>query len=440
MENSITKLDLRAYFRKQIQKQQLSKSDAVIIGVSGGLDSMTLLELVKDSGLVSVVAHVNYGLRASESLRDRDFVRGFCLKHELKFEELNASQDMLESDERSTQMKARDIRREFFEQLLIKHEAKCIMLAQHADDQLETFFIQFFRNQGLFSLAGMDEKNGIWFRPLLDVRRNEIHQFAVENKIEWVEDSSNEKETYLRNKIRHRIVPQIENLGAKSKHKAIESVARLNSDRSALIQLFAEAEQEQKQLIDSGFRVEKAFLLKFQDPKSYLDYLFRELEVSYSLIKQIASNLTSNEPKAFYCKGLRIQIDRGYMSVYQSVNRVSELKNEESPIIISEEVPENEFNIMTFSHLEAIIDASTIEGELYLRKWRIADRFWPSGMDGSKLLSDYFTDQKFSAQQKEEQWLLCHGNDIVWIVNQRVDRRYMYKPGCKKAIRVRISD
>jgi tRNA(Ile)-lysidine synthase len=440
MEDSITKLDLRAYFKKQIHKQHLSASDAVIIGVSGGLDSMTLLELVKDSGLVPVVAHVNYGLRAEESIRDRDFVRDFCLKRELKFEELNASQDMLKSDERSTQMKARDIRREFFEQVSRKYKAKCIMLAQHADDQLETFFIQFFRNQGLFSLAGMDEKNGFWFRPLLDVRRNEIHQFAVENKIEWVEDSSNEKETYLRNKIRHRIVPEIENLGAKSKHKAIESVARLNSDRSALIQLFAEAEQSQKQALESGFRIEKASLLKFQDPKSYLDYLLRELDVSYALIKQIAGNLTSNESKVFYCKGLKFNIDRRYLSVYQISIGVSEQENEEIPIIISEEVPENEFNNMIFSSLEAILDASAIAGELYLRKWQNADRFWPSGMEGSKLLSDFFTDQKFSELQKQEQWLLCHGDDIVWIVNQRVDRRFMYKPGCKKAIRVRISD
>jgi tRNA(Ile)-lysidine synthase len=440
MENATTKLDLRTFFKNQILKHQLSNGDTVIVGVSGGLDSMTLLNLVKESGLLAIVAHVNYGLRAQESLRDRNFVRDFCLKHALKFEELNASQDMHLSDKRSTQMKARDIRRGFFEQLLLKYEAKFIMLAQHADDQLETFFIQFFRNQGLFSLAGMDEKNGFWFRPLIDVRRNEIHQFAIENKIEWLEDSSNEKETYLRNKIRHRIVPEIENLGAKSKHKAIESVARLNSDRSALIQLFSEAEQSQKQALESGFRIEKASLLKFQDPKSYLDFLFRELDVSYALIKQIASNLTSNETKVFYCNDVKISIDRAYLSVYQTSSKVSTEENEEYAIIISEEIPETDFNNLIFSRLEAILDASTIHSELYLRKWRNADRFWPAGMEGSKLLSDYFTDHKFSELQKQEQWLLCHGDDIVWLVNQRVDRRFMYKSGCKKAIRVRVSD
>ncbi|MEX1189312.1 MAG: tRNA lysidine(34) synthetase TilS [Bacteroidia bacterium] len=439
MESSSAKLNLEEHFQHVLKKYNLKEGDKVIVGVSGGLDSTTLLQLAFHCKLDVIACHVNYGLRGEESQRDRNHVVQVCKTLDIILEELDASDEMNVKDKRSTQMKARDLRRAFFTEMMQKHQAKFILLGHHADDQLETFFIQFFRNQGLFSLAGMDELQGFWLRPFIYIRRALIEEYAVSKGFSWVEDSSNKKEDYLRNQIRHRILPEIENLDRENKHKAFESVERLNSDRSALIQLFSKIEDEQVEAIESGFRIKKELAREFQSPESFLSFLLRKIDVSYAFIKEIAGNLTSTEQKQFLSAEVKVVIDRTHLTVYKDISNISPSINEGHPFIEIDNIPENELKTLNFNRFEAIINPEKILGKLHLRKWQNGDRFWPSGMKGSKLLSDYFTNEKFNQQEKDEQWLLCHENDIVWLVNQRIDARFMYQPGDEKAVRIRIT-
>jgi tRNA(Ile)-lysidine synthase len=426
-------------FEKSMSLARLEPGTPVVIGISGGVDSVVLLHLALKFQLKVVSAHVNYMLRDGDSMEDEAFVRNLCIMHKLECEVLQASSLFDDNSGDSLQMQARTIRRNWFESLLEKHKAAAILLGHHADDQAETFFIRIFRGQGILGLSAMKQYNMPYLRPLLKVRRADIIEYALKNEITWREDSSNASDKYLRNKIRHHLLPAVEQVDEHGIQSLLNSVERLKSERSIYLSFLRELESTIKTTDSTGFRLLKEPLSNFEDASPIIQYLLRETQFSYALCSQIAANLTNSESLSYSNGTWEVISDRTYLSVYQRDNKVSPtLKHIRSSIRI-EEIPEGNDITLLFSQLNAIIDANKAIAPLTLRKWQSGDRFWPSGMNGSKLLSDYFTDQKFGLEEKENQLILCSGDDIVWLVNQRVDRRFAAISATKNAWRLTIN-
>jgi len=437
MELHFQAMNLQDYFKTFIEKHKLDTSRTYLVGVSGGLDSMVLLHLCVRAELKIIVAHVNYELRGNESDTDEEFVISACRQMGLKAEILKAGTMMNAFvNSGSTQMKARSLRMDFFDKLLQKYDAKNVFLANHADDQAEGFFLAIRNN---FSLRGMSENDGKKLRPFLSLEKSELTNYAQQNKIRWREDSSNLKKDYLRNKIRIELLPAIVSIDPRFKQDLIKSIKREFSEKQALDILLEEHFKAHTNPVHAGFQVKKEAFQIFPEPLPALAYLLAPFSVSGKFLAEIARNLANTAPIRFYCHGVSVLLDRSYISVYQNITASQDKHSVDPSVIIQEDVPENELNSLIFNKKEAILDPEKLSSALYLRKWQKGDKFYPSGMKGSKLLSDFFNDLKLSLEERSNQWLLCSEEEIVWVVNQRVDERFRFKPGNHSAIRVRIS-
>lgn len=425
-------------FEESLKLASLEPGTLVVIGISGGVDSVVLLYLALKYKLNVILAHVNYLLRDEDSIEDERFVQNLASIHNLECEVLQASSLFDGDSGDSLQMQARTIRRKWFESLKDKHKAEVILLGHHADDQAETFFIRLLRGQGILGLSAMNQFNAPYLRPLLKIRRSDIIEYALNNKITWREDISNASDKYLRNKIRHHLLPAIEQVDAHGIQSLLNSVERLKNERSIYLSFLVGLEKNIKTSDSIGFKLLKEPLKNFENATPIIQYLLQETQFSYALCSQIAANLTNSEAQR-YSNGIwDVLNDRVYLSVYQTDKMVSIKADVSNHSISIEEIPEGNDITLFFNQLTAILDIDKVLAPLSLRKWRNGDRFWPTGMNGSKLLSDYFTDQKFSTEEKESQLILCSGNDVVWLVNQRVDSRFAATSSTKRAWKVSV--
>jgi tRNA(Ile)-lysidine synthase len=427
-------IQLEDLFEHALLEHGLTKGQVVIIGVSGGIDSMVLLHLAHRFGLNLVVAHVNYQLRKESDL-EMQLVQNTAQSMGYEVLIRLAGKEMSDA---SIQAKAREIRRTWFTEIMKETGACHILLGHHANDQAETFILRILRGSGLQGLGAMKMQHGAWIRPLLNVKREQIQSWAEKEGISWCDDSSNATDAYLRNRIRHQIIPKLSDIHPQGLENLLKTVTRLNSERSVFNQFLEDFKNTAVELTESGFRIQKEKLLRFESPSPLVHALLAETGISYAFADHITQNLTSTEQVSFKVGAWMVHIDRMYLSVIKDINMVTGPFLDGVPSIQIKQLEKTSFNELIFNRFDAIIDVEKLQGEFYLRKWQNGDRFWPTGMSGSQLLSDYFTNHKFSAKEKEDQWILCSGNDIVWIVNQRVDRRFAANKDSQQLIRVRI--
>lgn len=414
------------------------KSD-FLLALSGGVDSIVLLDLFHKAGYKGILAHVNYGLRGEASQNDEAFCRQLADRYKWPIKVLNAQDEMKSHPGESTQMAARRIRYNWFNAIRQSHSLDLLFTAHHANDQEETFFLQLLRGAGSQGLSGMDSQNNGLVRPLLGFSKNTILEYAADHSLQWTEDESNAQDHYLRNKIRHKLLPEWHQLQPGSGKKLQESISRLKNEQQQLNFFLQHWFNLHKEPAIAGFRIKKAAILDVPSPQNTLHELVKECGFSWAFCGLITQNLTQTHTQHFSTAKARIQLDRAYLSVFQNDALVfDELKQEEASILLEEfaEMPDIKGVNMKS---EAWFSTQKLSGKLTLRKWEKGDEFWPSGMMGRKLLSDYFTDLKLTSEEKESQWLLCCGNDIAWLVNRRIDRRFAAIPGEKDVIRVRLS-
>lgn len=427
-------IQLEDLFEHALLDHGLTKGQVVIIGVSGGIDSMVLLHLAHRFGLNLVVAHVNYQLRKESDL-EMQLVQNTAQSMGYEVLIRLAGKEMSDA---SIQAKAREIRRTWFTEIMKETGASHILLGHHANDQAETFILRILRGSGLQGLGAMKMQHGAWIRPLLNVKREQIQSWAEKEGISWCDDSSNATDAYLRNRIRHQIIPKLSDIHPQGLENLLKTVTRLNSERSVFNQFLEDFKNTAVEITESGFRIQKEKLLRFESPSPLVHALLAETGISYAFADHITQNLTSTEQVSFKVGAWMVHIDRMYLSVIKDINMVTGPFLDGLPSIEIILLEKFVFNELIFNRFDAIIDVEKLQGEFYLRKWQNGDRFWPTGMSGSQLLSNYFTNHKFSAKEKEDQWILCSGNDIVWIVNQRVDRRFAANKDSQQLIRVRI--
>ena len=410
----------------------LNPDDKIIAGLSGGADSVVLLHILHKLGYNCIAAHCNFHLRGEESDRDEKFAEEFAASLNIPF--LKQDFDTLSiAKERgiSIEMAARDLRYQWFTELKENQKADVIAVAHHSDDNIETLLINLIRGTGIKGLTGIQPRNEYVARPLLCLSKNEILQYAQEKNLSFVNDSSNNQDEIIRNKIRLQLIPLLETINPSVREAIIQTIDNLNEANKVY-----ESEIEKAiQVVYNNGVISIPLLKTFPSPESILFELLKNYGFGKEVIREIYSAIDSQPGKLFYATDYYILKDRDelLLSATKGAN-----KNKGDKFFISKnetflEIPlKMEISIQTNdsnSDIEkksntACLDFDKLQFPLILRKWKTGDKFIPSGMKNFQKLSDYFSNNKFSKIQKEKTWILTSGKEIVWIVNNRIDERF----------------
>jgi tRNA(Ile)-lysidine synthase len=405
-------------------KGLLSKHDKVLIAVSGGRDSIVLLFVLSQLEYDIEVAHCNYKLRDEESDKDEQFVKDLCGQLKVPFHQKSFDTKTLAQEEGvSIQMKARDLRYEWFENLKISLKIDRIAIAHHLDDQLETILINLTRGTGIKGLRGMKEKRGDIIRPLLCVSRDEINDFLFANHIPFREDSSNASGKYFRNKIRHQVIPVLKEINP-SLFKAISNTTgRL---RNVEVKWEEHYNNWLNKLTVTNDKIIISFDFAEEDSISFIQQYLRGKGFSYPDIDNLLTAKNALKGKRFLGKDNWVIItgnDKYELYLQEKKDTNEYFLSDKLPIKLSVSVASTPIKISPTLN-KVYLNADKVQGKLRLRKWKKGDWFVPFGMNGKQKLSDYFINNKFSLFEKEASWLLCDNEKVVWIIGYRQDNRY----------------
>lgn len=417
------------------EKSLFIREEKLILGISGGADSVCLMHVFLELGYSFELAHCNFNLRGEESDADEYFVKDLAKEHQLKIHVKQFDTLVYAAENKiSTQMAARDLRYAWFEKLRIKSNAKYLAIAHHANDDVETFFINLVRGSGLKGFLGIKEKNNAIVRPLLSVSRLEIEQYLKDRGLVFREDSSNASVKYLRNKIRHELIPLLAQMNpsiqqtVKDEMRILDGVAQIYA--SKVEEVRKDLTQEKNGIV----QLEISALLALNPLHSYLYELLSAY--GFYAVEAISKALQGQSGKQFFSSTHQLVVDREniFISLLNKENEIFEITEKTISLVYPLEI---NFKVMAdktiiYDNNIAQLDIEKLKFPLTLRKWKQGDKFMPLGMKKFKKLSDFFIDSKFSIIDKQEQWLLCSGVDIVWVLGCRIDERYKLESNTKK--------
>lgn len=411
----------------------LSNESKVMIGLSGGPDSMALIHVLMKLGYTCIAAHCNFHLRGEDSDKDAEFVETWCKEHNIPFFSIDFDTYSYATQKNiSIEMAARELRYNWFDEIREEQNADAVALGHHKDDSVETILINLIRGTGIKGLTGIPTKNRYVVRPLLAVSRYEIMKYIAANNIPFVVDQTNEEDIYTRNTLRLKVLPLLEEKNPSVKNSIIKTSVNLKEVEKIYDQYIEKSVEEV--LSHNSVNIEK--LKSTASPQSVLFEILAPLGFTPSVIEDISSNLDSISGKIYLSDNFRVLKDRENLlisHIYQEDKDDAEDElliypdhvKGEAPFSLKLQREECDTNFVIQKHPNVLqVDFDKLSFPLTLRKWKYGDWFIPYGMKGRKKLSDYFTDNKFSLFQKEDTWVICSENDIVWIVNNRVDDRY----------------
>jgi len=421
-------------FRQSIDDNELIKpGDRILLAVSGGIDSVVLLNLMAAAGIDCGIAHCNFRLRASESDGDEEFVKQLGESSGLQVHTRSFdTQDYATQYGISLQMAARKLCYDWFEELRKEHPYDLIATAHNMDDVVETFFINLIRGTGIRGLSGIKMRSGNLIRPLLFATRERITEYATEHDIAFREDSSNISTKYIRNKIRHRIIPQLQEINPGFKQGIISTIEKL---RNTEIIYDHEINRKKDEVISSDGKnillsIEK--LRQLGDLKTFLFELISCYNFNSQTISDIEKSIDGPSGKQFYSDTHRLVKDREHLIINQLMPAdIHKYYIEDGSPGMKDPVHLDFMTVNRSAHFlipseryTACLDYDKLIFPIILRKWNPGDHFFPLGMPHTKKISDYFIDQKLSLVEKESTWLLLSGENIVWVVGHRIDDRY----------------
>jgi len=412
----------------------------ILAAVSGGMDSIAMLHLLKSTGHEIGVAHVNFSLRGEESDSDEAFVKNLAKKYGFRFYcKRFDTASLAESENISIQMAARKMRYLWFEEIRLQNAYDWIATAHNIDDQIETFFINLLRGTGISGIKGIPQKSGTIIRPMLSFYRSEIAGYISENRLKYKEDSSNSEIDYLRNRIRHQLIPLIEEMQPGFRKVMVGNLAHFSQTEELLRSSLKNIASQVILSETVGLNISIDRLSESRFPMLVLYEILKEFGFGSTQILQIWRSTQGQPGKHFYSATHRLIKDRNKLIV----QALSEIEDQGAKFEIAEGTPEVQspvhlqfhsyprsfdFQPSTDPH-KAFLDADTIMFPLKIRKWKKGDRFKPLGMKGEMKLSDFFTANKFSIAEKESTWLLTDvNNQIVWIIAYRISRVNRIKP------------
>lgn len=432
--------------RKQLG---LTEQDFILLAVSGGLDSMVMLYLFHRFHFRIEVAHCNFNLRGTESERDQSFCENQASEFNIPIHTKKFDTALFASNHAvSIQMAARSLRYEWFTALKDTHHFNYVATAHHKDDQAETILMNLMAGKGVSSLSGIPPKNKFIVRPLLPFTKAEIKTYALEKGIAWREDESNAQTDYERNYFRHKIIPTIQVLNPSIQ----DTLVRMGNRLKEVSYL---GEENAKKILETCIEVNKDYtvihftsLLQHPSANYLLWMAIKEFGFSGDIMEDIIAAST-NPGKVFHSSTSTLRIDRNTFIIekrnadtYFETTLSLEMENIDlpggklylQPITVTPEM------IHATSKDTTYVDAAILKYPLAIRTWKKGDHFFPLGMNQKKKLSDYFIDNKIPIHQKEKKLLLMSGDEIVWIIGDRLDHRYRITSATQSILQIKWKD
>ena len=418
----------------------------ILVAVSSGLDSMVLADLCLKSELNIALAHCNFKLREAESDKEEAFVSNYAKTHKLTFftKHFNTTH-FADTSKISIQMAARELRYNFFDELCDSQQFDTILTAHHADDNLETFFINLSRGSGIDGLTGIPKINDKIARPLLPFSRNQIYEYAKTHNIQWCEDSSNASLKYKRNALRHELIPVLKSIFPTILEALNTTQNNLIASQDLLKNHIEDIENRVikfSSLDEIHYTIEQ---LKLLNPlRSYIyplfgKYGFTDLDELYHLVDaQSGKQIQSNTHSILKDRNVMILTPKSALKsdFFLSITDLEkEIKLSEFGLHLNFE---RESNLGNSSKNTLFLDHDKLQFPLVLRSWAEGDFFYPSGMTGKKKLSKYFKDEKLSLLQKSKVLLLCSKENVVWVVGMRPDARFIATSKTKHILNVNV--
>lgn len=422
---------------------QFLKGKKLLLATSGGIDSMVMLHLFQQLDFEIAIAHCNFQLRGVESFEDQKFIQDYADANAVPVYITQFDTKAFAEDYKlSTQVAARELRYNWFYELLETEKYDYILTAHHADDNLETFLINLSRGTGLDGLTGIPEQNENVVRPLLAFSQQEIEDYAKLNHIKWQEDSSNASDKYVRNKIRHHLVPMLKELNPNflsSFHKTQNYLQEAqNMVDDAAIMVYQQVAVQEGENISFDLK-------KLKKLPNYKSYLYQWLnEFGFTAWDDIYDLVVSQSGKFVFSADYRLLKDREslILSPLDFSTEKQEYFIDANQTVVN--VPLNisfspVADMAIVSNKTIFVDSDKLQYPLVLRHWEEGDQFQPFGMDGkSKKISKFFKDEKLSLLEKENTWLLCSNDIIVWVVGLRQDERFKIENTTKNILKIQL--
>ncbi len=423
--------------------QLITPADSTLVAVSGGVDSVVLAHLLHSLGFDIVLAHCNFKLRAQESDQDQRFVAQLAKTLKVPFHTTSfETKTIAQQDGQSIQLTARKLRYQWFEQLVQKGCTK-IATAHHLNDDLETTLYNLTKGSGIRGIAGIPLKNKQVVRPLLSTSRDEILAYAKSNNLEWREDKTNASTKYTRNFIRHEVVPKLKEVN-KSLEKSFRNTSSRLKSANDLVAYHVDNLLDNQVGEEGNLEVSKRAIPE----KGRLALVFELMrrfgfgitEVNNVLLQWdkvgtvflSTSHVLNIDRSSLFIKEHQIQPD----AVFEITEDTTEIVLLHQKLVVqkSSKVPPS----LKVAKNIALLDWSKLVFPLILRRWARGDVFQPLGMKGKKKLSDFMIDQKIPLNLKSELWVLESGNEVVWLVGQRVDDRFKVETQTDTILRLEL--
>ena len=448
-------MSLLKRFENYIQRNNLFlPKDKLLLAVSGGVDSVVLCELCKQAGYDFAIAHCNFQLRGKDSEKDEEFVKQLAAKYGTEFfVKKFDTKRYAEEKKVSIQEAARVLRYEWFEELMTPDPIAIgsglptpgyLLTAHHADDNIETVLMNFFRGTGIKGLKGIEPKHGHIVRPLLFARKKELEEFLHENKLEYVEDYTNKEDDYTRNYFRNQLIPSIEKVFPEVKENLLANIGRFKESVVLYQQAIDVHKKKLLELKSNEVHIPVLKLKKTEPLQSITYEIIKDFGFTSHQLIDIMNLLDSESGKYIQSPTHRIIKNRNWLIIVPNEPKKAET------ILIENGINKLEFGngILEFetypyvqspipdSTATAFLNADEIRYPLLLRKWKQGDYFYPLGMKKKKKLVRFFIDQKLSKTDKEKVWVLESDKRILWIVGHRIDDRFKITEKTKNGLKV----
>lgn len=461
---------------EQHWKQQFpnlsTKNCHLLLTVSGGADSVVLTDLIVKAGFDFTIAHCNFQLRGAESERDEQFVRALGATYSKQVFVKKFETNLYAAEHKvSIEVAARDLRYAWFKEVnnkqamdlvnAVKKEgqtdeeskknghglsASYIVTAHHADDNIETVLMNFFRGTGILGLRGILplQKDQQLIRPLLIFKKEELLNYAIENGLQFVEDSSNSSEKFTRNYFRHQLIPSLKNIYSNVEENILNNIERFGEIEALYRQSILH--HKQKLLVYKGNEIHIP-VLKLQN-SSPLQTIVWEIIKTFSFsaaqVGEVIKLLDSDNGSYVVSSTHRVIRNRNWLIVASFENEQVQhivIEAGDKKVVFADGVLQ--IDTMQASKIKispevtmALLNADILQFPLLLRKWKQGDYFYPLGMQKKKKLSRFFIDQKLSKTQKENVWVIEMNKKIVWVINQRIDDRFKITSSTKNVLKI----
>lgn len=441
-------MNLLQEFSLAVHRYQLLHK-RLVLAVSGGLDSVVLCELSSQAGLTFAIAHCNFGLRGEESNRDETFVKTLGDKYGAEvFEKKFDTTAYAEENKLSIQEAARNLRYHWFESLQKEHGFNYTLLAHHADDNIETLLINFFRGTGLEGLTGMpaEKAEANCLRPMLQMRRKDIEIFARQHNLSWVEDSSNAFNKYTRNFFRNELIPQLRKAYPQVEENLLHNVERFKQTTLLYNQMLADLKKKILEVRGEEVHIPVLKLMKYKDT-SLIYEIIKDFGFGEGAVSEVLKLAEAESGRYIGNERYRIIRNRRWFIIAPKAAAAQTIVIEKEDTVVRFSDKQLQLKRIVREKLAldsspsvAQLDASEIDFPLILRPWKAGDYFYPLGMKKKKKkLARFFIDQKLSKTEKEKVWVVESHKRIVWVVGHRIDERFKLTEGTKEVLRLNSS-